>query len=115
MSLEQLYVIAGNNFDDVILRVPSEELLFKLLKMFLDDKSKSDLDKAVKENNSSDAFRAVHTLKGVTLSLGLSNLSEPCKALTEDLRAGSFGKGWEENYKNVCTEYAKIIDAIREL
>jgi len=115
MTLEKLYEVSGGSIDDIVQRIPSRPLLIKLVRMFIDDPSKGQLDKAIEDNDPVEAFKAVHTLKGVTLSLGFDLLSEPCKALTEDLRPGGFPEGWKANYENVCKAYDVIISAVKEL
>jgi len=115
MTLEQVYEVSGGNMDDILQRIPSRALLIKLVRMFVDDPSKAKLDEAIGNNDPVEAFKAVHTMKGVTLSLGLDLLSEPCKALTEDLRPGQFPDGWKENYEKVCQAYDAIIKAAKEI
>lgn len=69
-----------NVFDhkDAIERVGDEELLDELLEDFLEfaDEILADLDKAIKENNSSMVRNSGHTLKGTAANLSLIDLSE---------------------------------------
>ena len=81
---------------------------------FLDDPSYGNLVKAVEEQNAEEAFRAAHTLKGISLNLGLDRLYKVSACLTEKLRGREFD-GYEEVYGEVKKEYQNTIDAIRTM
>lgn len=81
--------------------------------MFLQDTSFQQLTTMARQDVK-DAFLAAHTLKGVCLNLGFSNLTPSAVALTEILRAGSFD-GAAEQYALVEKEYHKTIEALNAL
>ena len=60
------------------------------------------------------AFRAAHTLKGVCLNLGFTELYKVSAELTEVLR-GRETAGSDELYAQVKEQYTTLTDAIREL
>ncbi|MCI5961430.1 MAG: Hpt domain-containing protein [Ruminococcus sp.] len=55
----------GGNYDEVIGRLQSEELVCRLVKRFLTDRTHENLVAARNNNDIASAFRAAHTLKGV--------------------------------------------------
>ena len=91
-----------------------EELVRKFLLKFLDDKSYADLERTLSEGDYKEAFRAAHTLKGVCLNLGFTELYKVSAELTEVLR-GRETAGSDELYAQVKEQYTTLTDAIREL
>ena len=61
-------------------------IITKFAKKFIDDASYSNLENAMTQNNAEEAFRAVHTLKGICLNLGFDTLYKASFELTEKLR-----------------------------
>ena len=73
MTVKECYECLGADYEDVSCRLRSEERILKFLKMVLKDTSFKDLCDAMEEQDYEKAFRAVHTLKGVLLNLGLTD------------------------------------------
>lgn len=115
MNINELYQTIGGDYDDAINRLMKLSLLMKVVKMFPADTSMSDLEKAIEEKNIENAFRAVHTLKGVSLGLSFTKLAAAASKLTEILRGREFAAGWEEAYKELRKEYDATIAALSQL
>lgn len=112
MTIKSLYEAVGGDYQDVVKRLISEEFAAQLALGFLDDDGFSSLEKAMKNRNAEDAFRAAHTLKGVALNLGFKNLGESASELTEILRKRTFD-GADEPFEKVRADYAIVISALR--
>lgn len=112
MTIKSLYEAVGGDYEDVVKRLISEEFAAGLALGFLDDDGFSSLEKAMKNRNAEDAFRAAHTLKGVALNLGFKNLGESASELTEVLRKRTFD-GADEPFEKVRADYAVVISALR--
>ena len=112
MTIKSLYEAVGGDYKDVVKRLISEEFAAQLALGFLDDDGFSSLEKAMKNRNAEDAFRAAHTLKGVALNLGFKNLGESASELTEVLRKRTFD-GTDEPFEKVKADYAVVISALR--
>lgn len=112
MTIKSLYEAVGGDYKDVVKRLISEEFAAQLALGFLDDDGFSSLEKAMKNRNAEDAFRAAHTLKGVALNLGFKNLGESASELTEVLRKRTFD-GADEPFEKVRADYAVVISALR--
>ena len=112
MTIKSLYEAVGGDYKDVVKRLISEEFAVQLALGFLDDDGFSSLEKAMKNRNAEDAFRAAHTLKGVALNLGFKNLGESASELTEVLRKRTFD-GADEPFEKVRADYAVVISALR--
>ena len=99
----------GVDWDDILGRfMGNEELISKFLLKFLNDKNMGELTKYLGEGNVTEAFKAVHALKGVTANLGLKTLLTPVCELTEILRAGSM-EGYEEKYNIIKPKYDELV------
>lgn len=118
MTLTRFYEAVGGNYTEVLSRLMSEHLIRKFLLKFPDDSSYAVLCVSVDHEDYEEAFRAAHTLKGVCLNLGLSNLARSAIALTELLRSvNSPVDPMELNtlMSKIKKEYVSVIKAIHGL
>ncbi len=99
----------GVDWDEILDRfMGNENLIAKFMFKFLNDQSMNDLTKYLAEGNVSEAFKAVHTLKGVGANLGLKGFLTPVCDLTEILRAGSMD-GYKDKYDQIKPKYDQLI------
>ena len=62
------------------------------------------------------AFRAVHTLKGIALNLGLTGLAAACGTMTEALRSrDTLPEQTDVLLRAVDREYQKVCDTLARL
>ena len=113
MTLKQLYNSIDGNYDDVVKRLISEELVSKFVSKFLADDSFLLLSEGMQERNAEQAFRGAHTLKGVAQNLGFGALGISAAELTEVLRGRTFD-GADELFGIVKADYEKVVSAIKE-
>ena len=94
----------------------NSELVTKYLIRFLNDPSYGSLVDAFSAGGSKDreAFQAVHTLKGLSLNLGMTQLTKSAAALTEALRFGRKPEA-EACFAQVKLDYNMTAEAIRRL
>lgn len=76
MTIREFYTLVGGSYDDMSERFPSDALILRFLTMLPQDGSMELLARSVDAADAKTAFRAVHTLKGVALNLGLTALFE---------------------------------------
>ena len=104
MEVRACYEEMGSNFDEVLSRLGSEQMVQRFAIKFLNDKSYETLEAALKEKDVDSAFRAAHTLKGVCVNLGFDKLYEVSSALTEKLRAKELD-GTDVMFEKVKEQY----------
>lgn len=75
MTIREFYTLVGGSYDDMSERFPSDALILRFLTMLPQDGSMELLARSVDAADAKTAFRAVHTLKGVALNLGLTALA----------------------------------------
>lgn len=115
MNLEECYNKIGANYKDLVQRLGSKEFAELFAKKFLDDDSFTNLERALAAQNAEEAFRAVHTLKGVAQNLSLENLYRVSFSLTENLRGLKINPETEGLFAAVKTEYDLTVAALKEL
>lgn len=111
MQIKKFYEEIGSDFSDVSRRLGGEQTVCYFVRKFASDKSFDDLKTAMSSFNHVDAFRAAHTLKGVSLNLGFDKLYEASKVLTDALR-NKQTEGIGKLYEKVKNEYERILKAI---
>lgn len=109
--IETLYQMAGGDYAGVIGRLRTNERVAKFITMFADDPSYSNLITNMDEQDWEEAFRAAHTLKGISRDMGFIDLSEYASDITEALRGNDHERA-KELLPPVQEEYQRVADAI---
>ncbi len=116
MTLQECYAAMGANYNDVLGRLRKEERIRKFLLMALEDSSYDLLCSSLKERNLSEAFRAAHTIKGVSSNLSLTELYQASSELSDVLRnREDYGEDIEPAFERVAQAYVKTAECIRAL
>ena len=111
MTTKECYEKMGASYENVLGRLGSEKMVNMFAKKFLKDSSYEMLKTAIDKQDATEAFRAAHTLKGVSLNLGFDNLFTVSSELTEKLRGGKFD-GADELFTKVKEQYDITVAAI---
>ena len=112
MTLQECYAAMGGNYDDAIGRLRSERLVQKFVLKFLSDGSYELLCRSLEEKNYEEAFRAAHTLKGVTQNLSFTRLYQSSHEITEALRTKDYDLALQLLPK-VEGDYTRTAEAIQ--
>lgn len=116
MTVQACYEVLGANYRDVMSRLIKEERVEKFLKKFLEDKSFGMLEVSMEEGNVEVAFRAAHTLKGVSQNLSLDNLYGPAQRLSDYLKENrELGGEVQSLFDAVKEEYFRTTEVLRQL
>lgn len=75
MKLDEFFRCVGGDYGEAKARFQNGERIVRFLNMFPGDDSMQNLTNAMNASDTTTAFRAVHTLKGVALNLGLGSLA----------------------------------------
>lgn len=114
MDLKECFNTFGGDYNDVIVRLMTEERVKKFLLMFLKDTSFNELESAMECKDYDSAFRAAHTLKGVCANLSIEKLEKVSSEITEALRAKDNDTA-DKLFPQVSQCYRTTIDAINLL
>ncbi|MBS5062159.1 MAG: Hpt domain-containing protein [Hungatella hathewayi] len=117
MTLKEAYEKLGGDYADTTCRI-GEDMLLRLIGILLKDSNYTDICMSLKQQDYETAFRAAHTLKGVTLNLGLSLLAEKTAKLTETLRSAQNADDiqlaftdFDNAYRDMDTVFSELLDS----
>lgn len=115
MTIQECYQRLGGDYARTEKRMSSGSLVRRFIVRFPEDGSFSELCAAMEEGARGRAFRAAHTLKGVSGSLGLDRLYASASLLTELLRpeAEAIPEGAHALFEDVTWDYRLTVSAIR--
>ena len=116
MSLEEFYTATGSDLPGVRARLLTDERIEKFVNIFFADPTFEELSDAIAEGDNARAFRAAHTLKGISRDVGLTRVNEAADRLTEALRPGDDGAPTSPElapglYAQVCEVYNQAVAA----
>lgn len=117
MTIEQCYQQLGGNYAQALGRLSNPALVQRFAQMFLKDSSFAELCAAVQTGRTEDAFRAAHTLKGVSANLSFDRLHHSASDLVELLRGkvDPLPPETAAMMERVTSDYQATVDAIRAL
>ncbi len=90
MTIQECYAALEGSYEEVLGRLYSDALVKKFVGKFLSDQSFQLLKSSLEAGNYDEAFRAAHTLKGVTQNLSFTKLYESSHQITEALRTKNY-------------------------
>ncbi len=114
MTIKECYEQMGADYEDVLRRLGSEQMVERFALKFLEEKTFDHLKEALGRKDAEEAFCAAHTLKGICLNLGFNNLFTVSSELTEKLRPREI-EGSEELFWKVQEQYDITIQALKSL
>ena len=114
MTVQEFYEYIGADYSDVSHRFKNDSSIARFVKMFPVDPSYDRLCSALESEDADTAFRAAHTLKGVSLNLGFSALYEAAFDMAEALRGGLLD-GSDELIIPLRERYSRVMDGISQL
>lgn len=112
MTLQECYAAMGADYDDVLGRLRSDRLVQKFVLKFLNDEHYELLITSFANEDYEEAFRAAHTIKGICLNLGFTELLHSSSNLAEALRCG-YTPSADDLIKEVEKDYFSTINAIK--
>lgn len=112
MTIQECYAALEGDYQEVLGRLYSDALVQRFVGKFLSDPSFPLLERSLKEENYEEAFRAAHTLKGVTQNLSFTRLYRSSHELTEALRARDYVLA-ARLFSRVEADYLQTAAAIR--
>lgn len=119
MLLKECYDAFGGSYELVKVRISKDEIIKKFVIKFLSEPSFDNLCRALEDENYVEAFRAAHSLKGISANLAFQRLENSVSVLTELLRDSDKKTVDKEQCKKhmeyVIKDYNDVIEAVRKL
>lgn len=114
MTLKEFYSIISGDYANVIARLDNETIVIKFLKRFSEDDILEQLEQEIAAGNQKEAFKLAHSFKGACVNMGVGNLEESAKQLTEALRV-EFLPQVPALFEKVKEDYKVVVNAIESL
>lgn len=115
MTAKEIYDQLGESYDEVLGRLAKDERIVKYLNKFIEQDTCTEMLKALEANDYQEAFRMIHSLKGMSLNMGFSSYLIDCEVLCESLRNGMPDHNIDAEVKKVQDGYEKIKSTIIQL
>ena len=115
MTVKECYEMMGENYEEVISRLMSDERVAKYLHKFADANDIEKLETTLEEKDWETAFRNAHNLKGLSLNLGFDKLRQSSDILCEALRGGEPAEDIAPMLAKVREDYENVVSAISQL
>lgn len=119
MKLEECYDSFGGSYQDVKRRIQKDEAIQRFVIKFLKEESYEKLSKAMAAEDYEEAFKAAHTLKGISQNLSFKRLGDSACELTGFLRNKKpeevDREQCEKLWQQVESDYGEVVSAIRSL
>lgn len=109
MTVQEVYGRLGADYSEIVCRMGNEERVKRFVLKLPQDDSFLRLCGAMTEGDAGEAFREAHTLKGIGLNLGLTNIADKAMLLTEELRAGVINTEAERLFAEFAESYDETI------
>ncbi len=115
MMIKEVYEKIGGDYEGILGRLRSDDMIQRFLLKFLNEKSYEELLVAAEANNVEEAILSAHKLKGVTANLSFTKLFESLNALLTDLRRENQDKVDGALLQVVKDNYHQVVQSIQEL
>lgn len=113
MTIQECYECIGADYNDVLKRLQMERLVIKYVLKFLNDTNFETLEKALKQKDYEDAYRAAHTLKGISANLGFSCVYEYSTQLSELLKQNKTEE-LEDSFTQLKKAYLGVVSVVKQ-
>lgn len=113
MTIEEFYEAVGGDLSDIIERLEDIDIVKTFALAFDEDPSYFELLQSLEKNDREGAFRAAHTLKGISYNFGFKRLGDTTATICEKLREGSLPT--KSSLRRLENEYKCVLRAIHNL
>lgn len=115
MTVKEFYYAIGSSYDQAIGRLLSEERIKKFLGKFVEKDEFVPINNFFEAKSYEEAFRAVHSLKGMALNLELGPVAESSSALCEEVRHGKPDKDVNGMIADLKEKYYSTVELIKQI
>ena len=113
MTIEEFYEAVRGDLSDIIERLEDIDIVKTFALAFDEDPSYFELLQSLEKNDREGAFRAAHTLKGISYNFGFKRLGDTTATICEKLREGSLPT--KSSLRRLANEYKCVLRAIHNL
>lgn len=111
MNIIEFYDNTNNDYHMVKEGLESDKRIYKFLLRFLNEYDRSELESAMKADDKDECIRLVHTIKGTSINLGLTQVSSLSADICQRLREGNE----VADEKDAIDSLHAMIDSLKKL
>lgn len=115
MTVQEFYNVMESDYNEVIGRLMKEERVNKYLHKFAEGDEYAHFKESFEAQDWPEAFRMVHSIKGMCLNLGIRNLSKSSSDLCEEIRNGAPQRDLSDMLAKLDADYNETIAKIKEV
>lgn len=115
MEIKTCYEKMGANYENAFTRLQNEALIVKVARIFKGDQNYLLLKEALEKKDVEQAFFACHTLKGMCLNLGFTQLTEGGLLELNELLRSKTLEGTKKLMDQLDPIYQRTMDSLKEL
>lgn len=116
MTVQECYQAMGSDYEDVMSRLRTDERVKKFLLKVPADPSYTLLCSSLEQKDIPEAFRAAHTIKGISQNLSLTRLYTSSAQLCDVLRdRQEYGEDIQPAFEAAEKDYHFTIGCIQQL
>lgn len=114
MTIQECYEKLDGNYNEAVSRLINPTLVLRFALKFLNDTSFQELADHLAKDNTEEAFRSAHTLKGVCGNLAFTRLLKSSTEITELLRVGNLTEA-KKMFGRVSDDYDLVVSTLKQL
>ncbi|MBQ9357924.1 MAG: Hpt domain-containing protein [Abditibacteriota bacterium] len=115
MNIKDFYRETGGNYEEAVARLMDEARVVKFVKKFAQSSELAEFEERIAAKDYKEAFRHIHSLKGMCANLSMTRLRDSSSELCETLRNGEPSQDITPLINRVKADYKQVIDAIGAL
>lgn len=115
MTVCDVYKEIHEDYAEVFSRIDNDEWIGKYLKKFVTADYMEELENSVRDQDWARVFRNAHSMKGMTMNLGLGELQTVSSELCELVRYGAPSHNVTDLTERIRTEFDKVREAVLKL
>lgn len=114
MTVEECYAALEGDYNEVFSRLRSEERITKFAVKLIEDENFETLCQSLETGELETAFRAAHSLKGISKNFAFTKLCQSSSELTEALRRRNTELA-KALLPQLCKDYHQTVAALSQL
>lgn len=115
MTIKELYDVIGGNYEDLMTRIPKENMIERFVRKYVDCKEFDKLAEAYEAKDYKRLFETSHNLKGMSANLSFSKINKTITEICEAVRKGEPKIDLSELMATAQKDYELLVNTINQL
>ena len=115
MNIKDFYRETGGDYEEALARLMDEARVVKFVKKFAQSTDLAEFEESYAGKDFREAFRHIHSIKGMCANLSLNRLRDSASELCETLRNGEPAEDITPLIDRVRADHKQVTDAVSAL